>query len=285
MPSQREKRGARGAARTAEDRKEAAVAERLPHLLEVRGGGGPFARLVALAQVGHTAQRAPAADQNRDEDQRPAEPGELDVAFGVELPARNLRRGDEEHRERERGKAESAEIAEEIAQPEQPGALRIIVGQFRRHRAGRNLERADRHAGERGEREDPEPHLHVAEPGWREPREDEEGGGRQRGTEDEGMTPPDARTRHVGPAADERIGKGIDQQCERDRARDDRGGHAEHLVVEQQQVGRERSVLHPVGDRAEAEAEPVNPRDRRGGGGGQIWRGGGSGHRATPPPR
>jgi hypothetical protein len=123
---------------------------------EQRGALRPH---LGLAQIGDAVVRADAADQDHRQDGKRAGNGKAGIAIGVELAARIFGRRGEEGQQAERGKAIGAGIAEPPAQAEQLGALAIILGHLRRHRGGRDLERADRHAGERRGHEDPHAHL------------------------------------------------------------------------------------------------------------------------------
>ena len=198
----------------------------------MRRRSGAFSLFIPLTEVGHALQRAKAANQDGEEDQGPAKPGELDIAGRIELSAFEFRRRDEEHGQRKRCESEGPDIAKPVSQPEQLGTFGIIVGQFRVHRTGRNFEGADRHAGEGGDREYPYAHLHVGQPGRGKPGEDEEKRRRQGRTENERMPATYSRPREVRPSADEGIGDRIHEQGQRNRAGHDSGRDAKHLIVE-----------------------------------------------------
>ena len=190
------------------------------------------------------------------------------IAIAVENSHRMRRVGHQEHAIGQRQHRQPATPAEQIAIGEHPGALVIVRTEFGPECRGRNLERrqSDPHQERTAKHIETERRVR---PMRRVPQEQPSDRHRQRRGVHPRVSSPPAPARMIRQIADQRIDKRLDHQRRHDRHAHQPGRQADHLIVEQQQEGRETAILHPISDRAEPErpaaarAESSRRRDRQ----------------------
>ena len=167
----------------------------------------------------------------------------------------------QEHGIGKRQHRQPAAPAEQIAIGEEPGPLVIIGAQFGPERRGGYLERRQRDPHQQRAAEHVEQGRRLR-PGRRVPQQQPADRDRQGGGIHPRMPPSPAAARVIGEIAHRRVDERLDHQRTHDRDADGAGRQADHLVVEQQQEGREAIVLHAVRDRSDPERQPAAQAER-----------------------
>ena len=238
-----------------------------------RSGGEPHERLVAraLADVADELRQEPPPagrcgvhvpdlrprSRGRHQDRHRHRRAERDREGRVVLrqePA--AARVGEEPADADDDRERRAQVGEELAQQDEPGALLRVLRDLRAQGQVRDVVERQGEPGEHGEGGQPEEQADLTESRRRREQADEGQPHRQRRREHEGMAPPQLRPAMIGPGSDQRVREPVDQQGDEQRRAGQRARQTQHLVVVEQHEQGGRVALHALGGLADAVRDP-----------------------------
>ena len=210
------------------------MGQRFPNFLETLPDAGLLWSLVR--PVRHALVLSARRDQRCNCDHRAADQSVVPVAIFVQQPDRMIGIGHQKYNITEEQHRQSAGPAEQIAVAHDHGALVIIAGQFRDQRGRGHLAAGHQHPHHDRD------HQQIGEDPAAQTRRgcpQQDPGKAQRNRRD--IEPGQALAPFcIGPVAemaDDRVGKGIDEQSQHQCERHQSGIEANDLIVEEQQEG------------------------------------------------